>query len=220
MVMIIKDPESYYKNLIFKLKIKPVDEEYFDSVAIDEDGTGNTEISEEGILRQAVDEAKRIKEEAYLKGIEEGEKKGRRDYEESIKRELELIAEIKNEMERFREKIFKSSEKEIIQLSIAIAEKIIKQKISKDDGMIVDCINNIMKSVPGLEGLMIHLNPEDYDYMHSSKKGIKKIESKYKEINFVSDRRIEKGGCIIETDAGNIDTQVSSQLKRIHQEIL
>lgn len=211
------------------MKVMPVAISGFDTCTSDikskmEYAGSDVESEKEILLEEAAREAEEIKDSAYKQGMEEGHREGfEKGYEEakrSIERELKIIVEIKAGLESYKEEILKLAEKEIVMLGIALSEKIIRQRIAEDDNIVIDTLRVALKSVSHLDKLIIHLNPEDYSYMNNKQEEIKEIISRYKEIKFIDDKRIEKGGCIIETEVGDIDTQPSNQLKKISSEIL
>jgi flagellar assembly protein FliH len=228
--MIIKSTGNQYKNEIYKLKPRPVPESYSYN-----NEKENTDVSNENgdeinakegkvLIEKAMEEARQIKAEAYKQGMGEGHGEGyEKGYQEALKsfeRELSMMEKIKVELENYRGEILKMSEREVVRLAISISEKIVRRKIAEDDKIVIDSVKFALKSIPHLDKVIINLNPEDYDYITSKKDEIKDIIARYREIKFVDDRRIEKGGCVIETEIGNIDTQVSNQLKKISSEIM
>jgi flagellar assembly protein FliH len=162
-----------------------------------------------------------IKEEAKNLGREEGYKKGFEEgYLEAIKQidfEINLIKKIKEELIEYKKEIIKKLEPEMLKLSQYIAEKIIRQNININPALILNTFNFAVKQVSHLDKIIVYLNPEDYEYLKANKNEIQQIINDFEEIKFLEDRRIEKGGCVIETENGNLDSQPSSQLKILNR---
>lgn len=228
--MIIKKLGNACIDKVYKLTVIPVDGSQ--NVAGDADtgeaweteGTGAIDNRRKLLMENAAREAEEIKESAFRagteKGYSDGYAKGYDEAKRSFERELNILEEIKRGLGSYREEILKMSEKEITRLSVTVAEKIIRQKVAEDSSIVMDSLKVALKSVPQLDRLIIHLNPDDYMYIKSRGEEIDEIINRYKEIKFIDDKRIEKGGCVIETEIGSIDTQISSQLKKISGEVL
>lgn len=158
-----------------------------------------------------------IRHEARLSGKEEGYKAGYEEgYNEAFQQfstEFNLIQKIRDGLQEYKKEMVRKLEPEIVKLSQYIAEKIIRQKINTEQSLILSIISFSVKQISQLGKVIIYLNPEDYEYLKSNKREIEEVINNFDEIKFLEDKRIEKGGCIIETENGNIDTQPTSQLR-------
>ncbi len=115
------------------------------------------------------------------------------------------------------DEIFKSVEKDIVKLSIAIAEKIIRQKIAEDDNIVLNSLKLILKTIPQVNNLIIYLNPQEYEKIKNSSDDFGTIMERYKEVKFVDDARVEKGGVVVETELGNVDGMPGSQIEKLEK---
>ena len=114
------------------------------------------------------------------------------------------------EFNLFRNKI----EMMIPKLSIAIAEKIIKQQVVASDVIIVQ-IREAVRRVVGVEKIRIRLNPLDETTIREHRGTITSGADSVRDIIIEVDEKIEQGGCIIESEMGNVDARISTQLKQI-----
>ncbi|MFA3783840.1 FliH/SctL family protein [Melioribacteraceae bacterium 4301-Me] len=150
-------------------------------------------------------------EKGYLKCKEELEK----NYSEKIQKRMieldNLLASINNIVKTYED----SFEKTVLEVSFLISEKIIKEKIDKNTP-INEVLTQAMKKVIGANNVIIKINPSDYDKLHDESKAILSSTA-YSKIKFETDDKIEPGGCLIETDIGNVDGRVSAQLKEIRR---
>ncbi len=102
-------------------------------------------------------------------------------------------------------------------MAIAIAEKIIRQKIAADDDIVLNSLKLILKTIPQVNNLIIYLNPLEYEKIKNSIDGFSTIMERYKEVKFVDDARVEKGGVVVETELGNVDGMPGSQLEKLEK---
>ena len=166
-------------------------------------------------------EAKQIKTGAYNlgeeKGYSEGISKGKSEMLNKFSDSLEILDRVPSQINTIVDEIYKSAEKDIIKLAIAIAEKIIRQKIAADDDIVLNSLKLILKTIPQVNNLIIYLNPLEYEKIKNSSDDFGAILDRYKEVKFVDDARVEKGGVVVETELGNVDGMPTSQIEKLEK---
>jgi flagellar assembly protein FliH len=98
-----------------------------------------------------------------------------------------------------------------------IAEKIIKREM-ETSSVISDILKDSVKKILGANNLIIRVNPSDYHEIIGEKKNLLSEES-FSKVQFEQDERIERGGCFIETEIGNVDARISSQFTEIRKNL-
>jgi flagellar assembly protein FliH len=116
---------------------------------------------------------------------------------------------------RERESFFTSVEPELAKLSLAIASKIIGDEIDSNKDTVVAIIKNALSSIKSREQVTIKVNPEDAEYVRQNKDVFAKMVEGAKEFDIASDPRVDKGGCMIETDLGTTDARITVQMSAI-----
>jgi flagellar assembly protein FliH len=207
---IIKSPGGG-SDAIFKLEKRPIElfrdhPETESGCEKEASGPLETEKSKEEIFEE-------IRSQAAEQGFEQGYKEGMEKALDEFDEQIKTITRIRAGVIDYRIKAIKDAESEIAKLGLLIAKKIIRKTIEEKKEIVADCINFALKSVSQIDELVIRLNPDDYKIITDKKSKTKKSISRSREIKFVEDRRVEKGGCIVETRNGDIDARPSSQLK-------
>lgn len=105
----------------------------------------------------------------------------------------------------------------VIKLSVQIAEKIIKDEI-KNHSIIENSINEAVKKVMGANQIHIKINPSDYELISNNGKA-SMIERNFDKVRFEVTDKVAEGGCIIETEIGNVDARIDSQIETISQQL-
>ncbi len=108
-------------------------------------------------------------------------------------------------------------EKLVSNLSIKIAEKILKKSID-EESIIAKTISESSQKIIGAEKVLIKLNPSDHELLKDSGRELFSDES-FTKVKFESDPKIGKGGCVIESEIGNVDARISTQLNEIERKI-
>jgi flagellar biosynthesis/type III secretory pathway protein FliH len=177
----------------------------------------------EEIIRKARAEAKKLIEEtklysqsAFAQAERDGFVKGKEDGFEAGREEMSsLIKEAKSVMEqtlRERELLFRSVEPEVAKLAIRIAEKIIQTQVEINEDIVINMIRSALDKVKQREEVTIKVNQADADYVKSKKDIFARMIEGLKTMDIIVDAGVERGGCIIETNLGNVDTRISTQI--------
>ncbi|WP_028974873.1 flagellar assembly protein FliH [Spirochaeta cellobiosiphila] len=174
----------------------------------------------ERIEIEAKDKVKKIEEEAYNTGKKEGYDIGYAEGQAEVERLINRIRVIVNKLIERRTEVIESAETQIINLVILIAKKVVKV-ISENQKNVV--INNVIQGLRKLKtrgNVVVRVNMSD---LKITTEHIQDFISQIENISAISvmeDTTVEKGGCIIETDFGQIDARISSQLNEIEEKII
>ncbi len=171
----------------------------------------------EADIKQRVTQTER---EAYERGYTEGHQKGYDEGKAEVARLIERLHTILSKAIDKRNEIIEESETQIINLVLLIVKKVIKV-ISENQKNVV--INNVVQALRKLKSrgdVVIRVNLADLELTSEHVKDFMKMVENVKSITVLEDSSVDKGGCIIETDFGQIDARVSSQLHEIEEKIL
>jgi flagellar assembly protein FliH len=196
----------------------------------------------ERIRQQAEDDGKRVIREAEARAADaldraekqvdelraiaerDGHEKGRIEgFEEGnaeVTRLVEQLHSIINHAIEKRNEIIEESETQLINLVILIARKVVKV-ISENQKNVV--INNVIQALRKLKSrgeVIIRVNLEDVDLTSEHVKDFMRMVEQVKSITVVEDSSVDRGGCVLETDFGQIDARISSQLHEIEERIV
>lgn len=174
----------------------------------------------EKIIRDAEERGRKIEEEAYQKGFQEGRDAGIAEGKAELQRVIERFHVVLSKAIERRNEIIQESEVQVVNLVLSIAKKVIKV-ISEHQKNVV--INNIAQSLQKLQQkseVTIRVNLADLKLATKHKEDILKMAEQVKTITIAEDTTVDPGGCIIETDFGEIDARIASQLREIEDRIL
>ena len=134
---------------------------------------------------------------------------------ESVMNELkahfdDLLGAITN-LKEARDSVLKSSETQLAELSLMIAEKIIAKKIETDPTLINSVIEDTFDKISGSDRIIFKINPADAEAVSDFQST---IESRLVGVEKIT---IQQGGCIIETDLGFVDVTIQEKLNLITQ---
>jgi type III secretion protein L len=155
---------------------------------------------------EILEKARQTKEEMLAKAQEEG-------YEQGLAELNETILKFKSEYGQ----ILSNSEKDLLQLSLKIAERIIGRALDMQPELLLDIIHNALQSIKYQREIRIRVNPEHLPYLKENKMQLYAMLGESKEIEIVEDPLVEGDGCIIDTEIGTIDARLETQLRVIEK---
>jgi flagellar assembly protein FliH len=182
-------------------------------------GVDNLKKTEEAedILQKAREKAVYIEQEAYEKGFAQGEKDGLELGGKKAAKLIENIESILLELKQLKEDIPRRYEKEILDLIFFITKKIIHREIAANEIALKDTIINALHFAVEKSKVILSVNPEDFEYVNKLRTQFFAEVKNLKSISINSDPSITRGGCLLETPHGDIDSTVETQLKKIYQ---
>jgi flagellar assembly protein FliH len=155
---------------------------------------------------------------AYEKGFSDGTAKEREAGTKVIeacradirKRSDEVFTALATQYETLR----LSTEKIVIDLAMEISTRVVKREIEISSPVITH-IREAIKRILGVEKVQIKININDEDLVRSHKGDLHQAADSVKEFVIDSDEKISAGGCILESELGNVDARIEFQLKQI-----
>ena len=151
------------------------------------------------------------KQKGYAEGFESGKSEALKSMEEGVKNIFSAAESIK----QFKNELYEDVKKDAVNLSVKIAETIIKSKIAADDGVLFNIIASAINKSSDAVNFTICLNPEDYKVLNKNPDALKDFLSKETAIDFIQDKNVQSGNVVIRTDFGEIDATISTQIERI-----
>lgn len=175
----------------------------------------NAEI--ERLAREYEEKLKTDLEIAIAKGREEGYSKGYEsgfeDFDKVMRKLHAIIASLIAE----RKGILESSSGQIVSLVMQIAIKVIKRITDSQKDIVLENVNEVLKRVKDKTQITIRVNLDDLDIVRHKKSDFISRFDIIENLEIIEDPNIGKGGCIIETNFGEIDARISSQLDKIEE---
>ncbi len=172
------------------------------------------------IEQEARDRVAALQKETWTKGFDEGREAGFKAGEAEVKRLVERLHVVLASAIEKRNQIIEESESQLVNLVLQISQKVIKV-LSENQKNVV--INNVIQSLRKLKSrgdVVIRVNIADLDLATQHTQDFLKMVENVKSVTILEDSTVDKGGCVIETDFGEIDARIASQLQEIEERIL
>jgi flagellar assembly protein FliH len=161
-------------------------------------------------------EKKAALEAARTAGREEGFAQGREEVERLIGRTQTVLERAQDK----RAEILAETEQEIVDLVILLTRKVVKSITENQRTVILQNVVQALRKVKTRGNVIIRVNMADLKLTTDHIKNFIQMMEGVKGIQVQEDSSVDSGGCIIETDFGEIDARVSSQLAELESKIL
>lgn len=159
--------------------------------------------------------SKEAKLNGYQEGYKEGWNKAKENLENQYHDKFSEIQQIIEESYKIKEELIYESELKIIELSLAVAEKIIFKEIEFDPDIIKTMTKEALKNIKEFEKISIHVHPQHFAYLQSAREELMMELNGQIELSIFPDPALEFGGCVIKTSNGTLDAKIDTQLEEI-----
>lgn len=160
-------------------------------------------------------ERQAIEERAFQKGWDEGLRQARAE----LWRVFETLEQTLVELNRLKNELPARAEKLAVKLALEIAKKIVRRELRSDYTAAFGSIKAALSLLPEGTAVTVKLNPEDYQGLTTSGM-LENGEGSFKAVSLQPDSDIERGGCFISSDYGNIDARLDQQFREIERVLL
>jgi len=172
------------------------------------------------LVEAARDEALHIAEEAknngYLEGFNEGFEQARREYQDENQPQADLLEDMVQRVSEYERKQVRENEQNLLELVLAVSEKVIHREISERPETIVDMLREVVEENRREELVKITISNDLLPVAAKcSKEVIDLLESMGANIAVGLSGDLGGDGLMAETSAGLTDLSVSTQLNNI-----
>lgn len=167
-----------------------------------------------------IDEAQRhageIEAQAKAEGFNQGVGDGRAAASAEMDDMLETMRGLIEMARAERHKIVEGAEPEIVRLSVTIAERILASHVALEPGTVIEMARSAITRLVNRETVTVRVNPADIEMMRSHRDQIMSMND-IDNMRIIEDQRVDRGGVVLETEAGTIDAKVSTQLREVRR---
>lgn len=164
--------------------------------------------------KQPVDLA-HLEKAAYESGFLQGEKAGMEIAEQKIEAVMRRYSESILELGKLRPSLYSQVEREVVKLAVEVAKKIVHREIQVDKDIIQTLVRVALSHVAEKSAVTIHLNPMDHNHLLALRDELSQAEGR--DIALLADKSIERGGCLIQTECGDIDARIEEKFREVEQ---
>jgi flagellar assembly protein FliH len=172
---------------------------------------------QEQAISSSQNDLAQIEKTAYENGFRQGERAGMEIAEKKVEAAMRRYAEAILEMGRLKSALYSQVEREVVKLSVEVAKKIVHREIQADKEIIQTLVKVALSHVAEKSAVTVRINPVDYNYILEHKTELSQGEQNGREIVLLADKTIERGGCLIQTECGDIDARIEEEFREVER---
>jgi len=165
-------------------------------------------------------ELDKVREDARKVGYDQGYKDGWTEGKNEVERLVSRIHTIVEKLIEKRNDIIDGAETQIVNLVLLMVKKVVKVISENQKNVVISNVIQALRKLKTRGDVVIRVNLEDVQLTTDNTKEFIRLIENVRSISVVEDTTVDQGGCVIETDFGEIDARISSQLHEIEEKIL
>jgi flagellar assembly protein FliH len=149
---------------------------------------------------------------AFEQGRQNGQQQARSEFEAALAKNREQIIQALREFALERQNYYQRIEGEVVQLSLAIARKILHRETQTDPNALAGIVRITLEKLDSGTKVSLHVHPlEAGDWRHYFACQVENVPAP----DVYEDAAVGRGECRIETSLGSTEVGMESQLKEI-----
>ncbi|MCL4811302.1 MAG: hypothetical protein KJ061_02405 [Vicinamibacteraceae bacterium] len=157
-----------------------------------------------------------LERDAFAKGYAQGERAGLEAGGKRAEAMLRRMAHTLDELASLRETMMRQTEQQLVRLALTLARRVVQREISQDPEIIAAIAHVALDKLAPSGPATIRLHPED----HAVVVGSRPDAWRDTQVRVVADPNLARGGCIVESDFGQIDASVEAQFGELTEALL
>ena len=154
-----------------------------------------------------------VERDAFAKGYAQGERAGAEAAATRADGMLKRLAQTVDELAALRGEIIRRTERQTVQLVLAIAERVVSREVTIDRGLLLGMARAALDRLGEYGTATIRLHPDDFNAIG----GKVNVEGP---VRVVADPVVTRGGCLVQSDFGFMDVSPESQFRELARTLL
>ncbi|MEA4883646.1 MAG: FliH/SctL family protein [Clostridia bacterium] len=167
------------------------------------------------IMTEAKRRAHSVVDQARTDGFQAGLAQGMEEVKRKYEGIFTLMQGIADQVTAEADALIRGSEKEIVKLAVAVAEKIVRRAVDANPGIILEIVREAVRKCSGARVVVVRVSPEDMESVLAVHDELMRMAPDLRGLKVVEDPRIDRGGCVVEMDVGSVDARIAEQLRGI-----
>lgn len=153
-------------------------------------------------------------EQGRKKGIEEERAQGQAKIDEELKRVIHLA----NQIGRAQVAALEEQERDIVEVALTIAQKIILREVETDKEFIVRQVRQILGLLLNTSLVTLKVHPQDFEVLEPLHQDLRIEFGGGDHLIIERHEDVELGGCLVEQTGLQLDTRLQQQLETVAME--
>ncbi|RKY65279.1 MAG: hypothetical protein DRQ08_06085 [Candidatus Latescibacterota bacterium] len=172
---------------------------------------------EEDIRRELEEQLQRRIEEAYRSGFEDGRRMGWEAAWKKLKDAAEAFKKGTEALRAARDELLKGAEEGVLALAGEVARRVVGVAVERFPEEVVDLVRECLKKISDGGKVVVRVNPDDIAAVEDHREELLDLVNGPEGIEVEPDKRVPRGGCMVETSSGVVNGRLDSMLDEIEK---
>jgi flagellar assembly protein FliH len=157
-----------------------------------------------------------LERDAFAKGYEQGERAGAEAGATRAEAMLRRLAETIQELSDVRRSMIRETERQMVQLAMAIARRILRREVAIDSDLTLTMARVALERLGDSTAVTIRLHPGDFEATCRQREAL--LAGSH--VTVTPDPAVSRGGCLVQSDFGYVDASVDAQFQELARALL
>ncbi|MCJ8010601.1 flagellar assembly protein FliH [Paenibacillus sp. KQZ6P-2] len=161
-----------------------------------------------------------LKSEGYDTGYREGSEKAISDLQDEISRMMDEAQTVLKQAYLMKEQIIQEAEPFLVELSCAIAEKVIDKQLTVESDYVIDLIKSNLSRKREQGVITLCVAAKHFAFVQAAREELAAAIDSQAELQILPDSTVHDRGCVIRSSFGSVDARIDTQLTEIKKELI
>jgi flagellar assembly protein FliH len=157
-----------------------------------------------------------LERDAFAKGYAQGERAGVEAGNRRGDAMVRRLGETLEELASLRQTLLQQSERQLVQLALALARRIVRREIAADEELLMALARVALDKLGEAGPAAIRLHPDDF--ARAAPRGAERWAAAH--VTVVADPAVSRGGCRVESPFGFVDASIDAQFQELARALL
>lgn len=188
------------------------------------------------ILADAQRRKKELAEQARQHGHAEGQKAGlaegrRAGHEQGLieardrfgqdqQKLLGALAALLDDFDQQKRRMLSQAHRDLVRLALAIAGRVVKRVVAAEPEVAASNVREAAALVSSSSDVVVQVHPGEVESLQRFCRQWGEQTGRLDHVRVMADESVDRGGCVIRTESGQVDATVQGQLDRIAEQLV
>ncbi len=160
------------------------------------------------------------REAAYRAGFEDGRNQGLKVGRAESKEAIDRLTEVVDAFLEKQKALVQENEAALVDLAVSVAQRIVGACAEMRREPVLLAVSDCLGYLRDRTRVTVKVNPKDLDLVREHRKDWMEAVEGIGALTVEADPALSRGGCVLETDAGDVDARVEERLAMLNAALL
>jgi flagellar biosynthesis/type III secretory pathway protein FliH len=155
-------------------------------------------------------------QDVFALGFAEGQRAGIASASQEADMLQRRLTATLDQLMDLRARVVRQAERDMVQLALDVARRVALREVSLDRELLAAMARVALDRLAEASRVTIRVHPADVDALSAARQGALAGEH----VSVVADPRVERGGCRLESECGNVEAGVEAQIREVARALL